>query len=166
MFCPKCGTQYSSEKFCRVCGTNLSVVTDALLKSESEGSPVAGPRGRTTLAVFSTPTVTNDVQDLNGHSALSVFGGVTFDLTARPLPPGESRITLVSVFGSADILTPNDVAIRVTGMSLFSELKVRGEKVSSGVLSTGEYTSPGYASAPRQLRIDVFLLFSGFKVRR
>lgn len=30
MFCPKCGSQSEAERFCRMCGTNLVLVSDAV----------------------------------------------------------------------------------------------------------------------------------------
>jgi len=84
MFCPKCGVEAGTGRFCRSCGTNLDVVSNILegrptprLKAMSLGSA-------TTLNLFHSSRLYND-RDLNGHTSVSVFGGTQIDLTVAPL---------------------------------------------------------------------------------
>jgi predicted membrane protein len=88
------------------------------------------------------------------------------DLTAEPLPTTETKMHIYSIFGSVEVLAPNDVGIRITGISLLGSLKVRGQEVGSGIFNVNEYLTPGYEQAPRKLHIDLVLLFGSAKVRR
>lgn len=164
MFCPKCGAASGSTRFCRSCGTNLTVVSD-LLEEGGASTPRTSPlEGRTTLSLFHSSYVTNE-RDLNGHTAVAVFGATQIDLAAGPLALGDTKINVVSIFGGTDILVPDDVAVRVTGISMFGGVNVRGREISSGILSVNQYESPGYAAASRRLHIDATSIFGGVKIR-
>lgn len=165
MFCPKCGAEAGATKFCRSCGTNLSVVSNALGEGGPSRSwpPVVG--NRTTLNLFHSSSLSNE-RDLNGHTTVSVFGGTKIDLTAAALPAGETRISVVSVFGGTEIFVPDDVAVRVTGVSIFGGVKVRGLELSNGIFSQPSYESPGYARAAQRVHIDAISVFGGAKIKR
>jgi predicted membrane protein len=163
MFCPKCGAQAEGGKFCRSCGTNLVAVSDALMASEQPRSPGAGG---TTLGIFHEAKLSNADRSLNDHSTASIFGNVKIDLTADDLPAGESHLHVYSIFGAVELFALNDVGVRITGISLFSSVKVRGTEIGNGVFSGHEYISPGYAQAARRLHIDLTSIFSAVKLRR
>lgn len=164
MFCPKCGAASGSTRFCRSCGTNLTIVSD-LLEEGGASTPRTSPlEGRTTLSLFHSSYVTNE-RDLNGHTALAVFGATQIDLAAGPLALGDTKINVVSIFGGTDIFVPDDVAVRVTGISMFGGVNVRGREISSGILSLNQYESPGYSAASRRLHIDATSIFGGVKIR-
>ena len=61
---------------------------------------------------------------------------------------------------------PEDAGIRITGTSLFSAIKVRGETVDSGIFSVSEYVSSGYSQSAQRARIDATSIFSTVKIRR
>ena len=164
MFCPKCGVEAGSSRFCRSCGTNLAVVSDLLEDGHTSPLHTSRLEGQSTLSLFHSSYITNE-RDLNGHTAVAVFGATQLDLAAAPLALGETRINVVSIFGGADILVPDDVAVRITGISMFGGVNVRGREVSSGIFSVNQYESPGYASAPRRLHIDATSIFGGAKIR-
>ena len=164
MFCPKCGAQAEGGRFCRSCGTNLVAVSDALAASGQSHSVAI--RGGTTLGLFHSPTLTNADRDLNGHSTASIFGSVTIDLTASELPFGETHLHVYSIFGSVEVFVLENIGVRITGISLFSGVKVRGKEIGNGLFSGHEYVSPGYAQAERRLHIDLTSIFSGVKLRR
>ena len=139
-------------------------VSDALAAS---GQPHSGSiRGGTTLGLFHSPTLTNADRDLNGHSTASIFGSVTIDLTASELPFGETHLHVFSIFGSVEVFVLENIGVRITGISLFSGIKVRGKEIGNGFFSGHEYVSPGYAQAERRLHIDLTSIFSGVKLRR
>jgi predicted membrane protein len=119
---------------------------------------------RSTFSLFH-PSYVSNLRDLNGHTAVSVFGATELDLAAAPLALGETRINVISVFGGTDILVPDDVAVRVTGISMFGGVNVRGREISNGIFSVNQYESPGYAAAPRRLHIDATSIFGGTKIR-
>ena len=164
MFCPKCGAQAEGGRFCRSCGTNLVAVSDALAASGQSHSVAI--RGGTTLGLFHSPTLTNADRDLNGHSTASIFGSVTIDLTASELPFGETHLHVYSIFGSVEVFVLENIGVRITGISLFSGVKVRGTEIGNGLFSGHEYVSPSYAQAERRLHIDLTSIFSGVKLRR
>jgi predicted membrane protein len=166
MFCPKCGVQAEIGKFCRSCGTNLAIVSEAITgQAPGQVSPSSGS-GAMTLGLFGSAAISNDGRDISQHKAIAVFGQVTLDLTASPLPVGETRISAYTIFGEIDVLALDDVGIRITGLTSLSELKVRGEKAHNGFFDTNEYTSDNYHEASRRLHIEVASLFAGIKIRR
>jgi predicted membrane protein len=114
--------------------------------------------------LFHSSCLSND-HDLNGHTAVAVFGGTQIDLAAAPLAIGETRINVVSIFGGTDVLVPDDIAVRITGISIFGGVNVRGRDLSSGIFSMNQYESPGYAVAARRLHIDATSIFGGVKIR-
>ena len=164
MFCPKCGVEAGSSRFCRSCGTNLTIVSDLIDEGNASTLRTSPLQNRTTLSLFHSSYISNE-RDLNGHTAVAVFGGTEIDLVAAPLANGETRINVVAVFGGAEIFVPDDVAVRITGLSMFGGVNVRGREVSSGILSVNQYESPGYATAPRRLHLDVTCIFGGAKIR-
>lgn len=166
MFCPKCGAQSEYGKFCRSCGTNLAIVSEAITGQAPNQMSTSSGSGAMTFGLFSSAAISNDERDISQHRAISVFGKVTVDLTAASLPVGETRISAYTVFGEIDVLVLNDVGIRITGLTALSELKVRGEKAHNGFFDANEYTSPNYHEASRRLHIEVASLFAGIKIRR
>ena len=164
MFCPKCGAEAGTLKFCRSCGTNLEIVSDLLDEGEPSALHTAPMGNRTTLSFFHPSHLSNE-RDLNGHTAVAVFGATEIDLAAAPLSLGETRINIISIFGGTDILVPDDIAVRVTGFTLFGGVNVRGREISSGIVSVNQYESPGYSTASRRLHIDATSIFGGVKIR-
>ena len=165
MFCPTCGIEAGTARFCRSCGTNLAVVSNVLEEGGPSRLRTMTLGGKTTLNLFHSSTLSNE-RDLNGHTTVSVFGGARIDLTDAPVGVGETRINVVSVFGGTDVLVPQDVAVRVTGVSIFSGVKVRGRELSNGIFGVNEYETPGYAQATRRLHIDATSIFSGVKIKK
>lgn len=165
MFCPKCGVEAGSSKYCRTCGTNLTVVSNVLGESDPSSTRTIAPVGRTILNMFHSSSLSNAI-DLNGHTAVSVFGGTRIDLTAAPIEFGDTRISVISVFGGTVIFVPDDVAVRVTGVSIFGGVKVRGREVANGIFGITNYETPGFALAERRLHIDATSIFSGIKIKR
>ena len=164
MFCPKCGVEAGTANYCRSCGTNLTGVSNVL-----EGGPsrlrTSRAGSRTTLNLFQSSRITNETT-LDGHTAVSVFSETRIDLTDLPLPLGETRITVISVFSAAEVFVPDDVAVRITGFSMCSGVKFRGREVGNGVFRISDYETPGYAQAPVRLHIDATTIFSGVKIRK
>jgi hypothetical protein len=166
MFCPKCGSQSEYGKFCRVCGTNLEIISEAITGSPS--GYLNKPSGHTgmTLGLFSQAAVSNEGRNISNHRAIAAFGEVTVDLTGATLPIGETRISAYTIFGSIDVLVLNDVGLRITGLTAVSEIKVRGESARNGFFDAGEYISPNYHEATRRVHVEVASLFAAIKVRR
>jgi len=166
MYCPKCGVEAEAGRFCKHCGTNLTIVSSALSSAERKGAPAATRSSGTTLGLFHEAHLTNAERNLDGHNAASIFGSVVIDLTEADLPAGETTLHVYSIFGSVEVLVPNDVSVRITGVTLFSGVKVRGQDLGGGIFSLNEHTTPGYSQAARRLHIDATSIFSGVKIRR
>ena len=166
MFCPKCGTQTESGKYCRSCGANLTRVAKVISDPELNRNYVAKRDSGTTVGVFNSAVVTNEGRNLDGHNVTAVFGGVKVDLTATPLPGGEIRINMVAIFGGIEVIVPDDVGIRVTGVTIFGGADVRGQSAGGGLFSINNYTTPNYERATRRLRLDATTIFGGVTIKR
>ena len=165
MFCPKCGAESAIGRFCRSCGTNLETVSDIIGEPIPRTVNSGAPGADFTLALFQQQSLSNARIGPKGHNAVAVFGGLTLDLTADPLPAGETRIAVVAVFASAEVLVPDDVAVRVTGFSLFGNVNAFGESLGNGIMNVNDYESPGYEQAERRVQLDVTSIFSGVRLR-
>jgi predicted membrane protein len=164
MFCPKCGAQFTQGRFCRSCGTNLEAVSDAL----DEAAPGRGgprpQRGAATMALFTQQRLSNQATSLDGQQAIAIFGGVTLDLGAQPIPVGDTRISMVSIFSHSHIGVPRDVALRITGFSAFSNIDTGLDQLGGGIVSTLNFKSPGYDQAARRLHLDLSAIFGAIKI--
>lgn len=69
-------------------------------------------------AVFSGTDARNDSKDFKGASVSAVFGGAQIDLRNAELQ-GDAVIQAQAVFGSIEILAPNDVNIQISGVPVF-----------------------------------------------
>ncbi|HST21962.1 MAG TPA: LiaF domain-containing protein [Blastocatellia bacterium] len=166
MYCPKCGAQSDSGRFCRSCGMNLVMVSTALSDSQQDSNNTPTLRGKMTFGVFRPAKVNNLRRDLKGHNVAAIFGDVVIDLTAEDLPLGETTIHVYSIFSSLNILAQDDVGIRITGVTMFGEIKMRDQQVGNGVFSVSEYRSPGYSQSVRRLHIDATSVFSSVKLKK
>ena len=166
MYCPKCGAQSDSGRFCRSCGMNLVIVSTALSDSEQDSNNTPTLRGKMTFGMFRPAKVDNLRRNLKGHNVAAIFGDVVVDMTAEELPLGETTIHVYSIFSSLNILAQDDVGIRITGVTLFSEVKMRDQNLGNGVFNVNEYRSPGYSKSVRRLHIDATSVFSSVKLKK
>lgn len=97
---------------------------------------------------------------------MAVFGELKVDLTIAPLPQGETKISIYSIFGSTEIRVPEDVGLRVTGVCMIGDVKIRRKQKGSGFFDTEEYRSPGYEQATQRLHIDAVTVFGELKIKR
>jgi len=164
MFCPRCGADSEDARYCRRCGTEVGRVADALQAQDQQQFIVARPHP-TAFGIFNHQSISNAAGDVEGHVGLSVFGTVTIDLRARPLPYGETRVGVSSIFGTVVVLLPDDVGIKITGLSVFSTAKVKGQRVGSGSVESQQYETPGYSRMGKRLRIDATVIFGTLKVK-
>ncbi len=166
LFCPQCGSQNNSGKFCRRCGTNLVIVSEAISKSQPDHLASTYASGGSTIRVFSGANITNRGKDLNGHTTLALFGGIKIDLTAAPLPDGEIVLNVISIFGGTEIVVPEDVGLQITGITICGGFEISKEDASGGLFHENDYYEPDYEQMPQRIHIKATTLFGGFEVKR
>jgi len=164
MYCPKCGSQSQVSRFCRSCGANLEVVSQ-VLGEPSHGTVKLGNRQENaTLALFNKQVVTGRDAELNGHQAVAVFGQIFLELADVRLPPGETQISVVSVFGEAVIVVPDEIELRITGFSAFSGVRVGDQHFGNGLVSVLDFKTAGYDRAVHRLHLDLSAIFGAINV--
>jgi predicted membrane protein len=165
MFCPKCGVEAGDTRFCRTCGTNLTVVSNILDTDEHAATTrILNLENKTTVNVFKSSTITNNL-DLDGHTAITVFGSTRIDLTAAPLGPGQTHIKIVAVFGDVEVLVPDDVEIRVSGFTLFGAISHLGRELADGIGTVNDKTL-NFNNTTKRLHVNATSIFSAVKVGR
>ncbi|HTY58948.1 MAG TPA: cell wall-active antibiotics response protein LiaF [Bacteroidota bacterium] len=100
-----------------------------------------------------------------GGSATTVFGDITVDCQQGGLADGEQSLSVSGVFGDARVIVPPGVALDVTAHTLAGDASVLDQK-RSGISSSVTYVTPGYASAPKRLRLRVSQVFGDINVSR
>ncbi|MDY7027932.1 MAG: LiaF-related protein [Spirochaetota bacterium] len=82
---------------------------------------------------------------------LALFGGMDIDYSRAYMPPGETYVGAMCVFGGVDMIVPEGLNVEVHGVPLFGGIENK---------TTGEYI-PG---APT-LHIRAFVLFGGLEIK-
>jgi hypothetical protein len=62
--------------------------------------------------------------------AVSFWGAVTIDLTSARFGPGTSRIEVVAIMGSIEVLVPPDVRVECDGDAIVGSFDMHGQKWS------------------------------------
>lgn len=141
----------------------LEVVKD--LPSISEGSrpSAGGGEGQVTINMGEVRTQQNLVAIFSGNERkgvwyparnikiLAAFGGVDLDFSEALLPPGDTYIDAMCVFGGVDIIVPEGVNLEVSGVPIFGGIDNK----------YGDRRIPG---APT-IHISAFALFGGIDVK-
>ncbi|MDA0365186.1 MAG: cell wall-active antibiotics response protein LiaF [Chloroflexi bacterium] len=92
------------------------------------------------------------------------FGSMIVDLRDVPLPEGETRVSIGIAFGDVSVRVPSDVAVRVTGTTVFGSSSVLGRQ-HDGITSDIHEETDGYENAPRRLEIELSNAFGSATVR-
>ncbi|MGC9311552.1 MAG: DUF1707 SHOCT-like domain-containing protein [Sediminispirochaetaceae bacterium] len=82
---------------------------------------------------------------------LALFGGMDIDYSRAYMPPGETYVDAMCVFGGVDMIVPEGLNVEVHGVPLFGGIENK---------TTGEYI-PG---APT-LHLRAFVLFGGLEIK-
>jgi hypothetical protein len=114
--------------------------------------------------IFGDAKVRVHSRDFAGGAVSTVFGDTRIDLTLAQIAEGEHMLRVNGVFGDAKILLPSGLAISVSARTTLGDLDVL-EQEREGFSPSLHIESPGYASAPRRLRIVVSQVFGDVTVR-
>jgi hypothetical protein len=100
-----------------------------------------------------------------GGSATTVFGDIMVDCHQGGLADGEHRLTVSGVFGDSRVIVPPGVALDITAHALVGDTSVLDQK-RGGISAAVRYTTPGFDSAPKRLRVSVSQVFGDIDVRQ
>lgn len=133
-----------------------SVSDDSRSAAESNGNYATINMGavrkqQDLVAIFSGTERTGVWYPARNLKVLAVFGGIDLDFSKAFLPPGDSYIDAMCVFGGVDIVLPEGVNIEISGIPIFGGIDNK----------YGDRQIPG---APT-LHINAFALFGGIDIK-
>lgn len=114
--------------------------------------------------VFGDLTLTVDAVDFSGGTVSNVFGDIRMDLSKAVIAEGESVLRVDGVFGTTNMTVPADIEYAVYANTVFGGV-ARNSDRHEGFSPRLEYQTPGYAHAPRKLRIIASQVFGDILVR-
>ena len=113
--------------------------------------------------VFGDTNLKVTSKNLKGGRVSTVFGDIVLDLTGAVLAEGEQTLKVSGVFGDLSIRVPTGMAFAVGLTAAFGSVRVN-EQRRQGLSSALQYESPGYASAPRRLKIEASQVFGDIDI--
>jgi hypothetical protein len=131
----------------------------------------AGASGAGSAESIESSNVFGDVDvrvtspSFRGGSATTVFGDIMVDCHQGGLADGEYKLSVSGVFGDSRIIVPPGVALDITAHSLVGDASVLDQK-RGGISASIRYTTPGFDTAPKRLRVNVSQVFGDIDVRR
>lgn len=93
------------------------------------------------------------------------IGDVKLDLTQARIPEGETKLDIEGGIGDIDIIVPADLAISAWGKVSLGSVAILGQK-ADGFSRELRFTSDGYSSATRKVRIAMSLALGDAKIKR
>lgn len=115
-------------------------------------APGAARRADTIVAVFSSHDTRGPWRVPSTLNAVAVFGGIALDLRAAVLTAAETTVHALAVFGTVEIVVPDDVEVRVDGIGQFGGFQHSGA------------TAPDTPRDAPVLRVTGASLFGGVQV--
>jgi lia operon protein LiaF len=92
-------------------------------------------------------------------------GDVSFDLTRADIPTGETTLRLFGFVNDVTLIVPQGVGFAVSSTAFVTDLKVLGQQHESFVMPYA-FTSDGYATAERKVRLEATYFVASIQVRR
>jgi len=144
----------------------LKVVQDLPAVQAAGGEPESDWRGQkgsvalnlgrvkssdTMVAVFSGVDRKGSWRPARNSKLLALFGGMDIDLSNAYMPPGDTYMDAMCLFGGVDIIVPEGLNVEVDGIPLFGGIE---NQVSDDLL-------PG---APT-LHVRAFVMFGGIEIK-
>ena len=104
-------------------------------------------------------------KELAGDRELWVgIGDIRLDLSDTELPAGETSYRILGLIGDVEVRLPPGVGLSVDASGLINEIKIFDEK-QGGILAPVHYTTDGFESAERKVRLDAAHLIGDLKVK-
>jgi hypothetical protein len=145
-----------------------------LFRSRSGGAALHGPADPSTLfrdtvgtaatdelnssTVFGDYEVRVTSRSFRGGTIATVFGDTAADLSGVEFAEGEQRLKISGVFGDLSLRLPAGAAHEVRATAVFGSVTVDGQR-REGFTNSLAIASPGFATAPRRLRIELAQVF-------
>jgi hypothetical protein len=102
--------------------------------------------GMSAISLFSSTNEINRAARLDEESYSAVFGSVTVDFTRTPLEPGRYTVNALAMFGSVELIFPEDVDVRLSAMALFGSSHSKDARGVGQVAGLVEVTVEGLAA--------------------
>ena len=99
------------------------------------------------------------------HPILSIFGGTKLDLRDATFEGHFASLSALALFGSVEIIVPEDVGVYTEGLTVFGSRNVLGQE-EGGLLAMGDRESPNYRAATRRLNLTALSIFGSIEVKR
>ncbi|MGI5268554.1 DUF1707 SHOCT-like domain-containing protein [Nonomuraea sp. CA-218870] len=87
-------------------------------------SPATDSEAENVIAVFGGAERKGRWRVRRRTRALALFGGLRFDLTDAEFEAREAEITIVAIFGGADLIVPEGMEVRSQGIGIFGGFDV------------------------------------------
>jgi lia operon protein LiaF len=141
-------------------------------RSGQRERPIAGPatalgapdelNESVTLGDIEARTVS---QKFRGGSVGNTIGDIRVDLFGAVPADGEQVLTVDGVIGDVRVTLPKDVATSVEASTTLGKLVIN-ETRKGGFSPSLAVESPGYAAAPRRLRVKISHMIGDIEVRQ
>ncbi|HEX2980275.1 MAG TPA: cell wall-active antibiotics response protein LiaF [Anaerolineaceae bacterium] len=92
-------------------------------------------------------------------------GDVDLDFSQAELPSGEAVFRIYTLIGDVHLYLPPDAGLNVHAMAFIGDARILGYR-ETGILAPVDFTSPGYDTAERRIRIEVFGFIGDVKADR
>lgn len=114
--------------------------------------------------VFGNLILNVDAANFSGGTVSNVFGDIRLDISKATMAEGESVLKVDGVFGRTFVTLPADIEYAVYANTLLGDVEMNNDR-HEGFSPRLEYQTPGYANAPRKLRVIASQVFGDVVVR-
>jgi hypothetical protein len=93
------------------------------------------------------------------------IGDVRLDMTAAEIPPGETPIRIFAIASDTRLLVPKGIGVSIESLAFVTDAKVLDHK-KEGIVSPVQWSSDGYETAERRVRLETIGFVSDIKVKQ
>jgi predicted membrane protein len=95
----------------------------------------------------------------------SFVGSVRLDMTEAEIPTGETSFRIYNFVGDVSLTVPEGVGVSVSNMTFVTDARLMGKKYG-GILTPQDWSTEGYETAERKIRLDRVGFVGNLRVRR